>query len=89
MAAKGEGWAPPFISCAQDTVDLKPNCSYNYQAVTILQTHGFPSFLEAESISFFLPHFRIKTILLKSYSLVGNVKMIRCLKNSLLNYLYT
>ena len=23
-AAKGEGWAPPFISCAQDTVGLKP-----------------------------------------------------------------
>ena len=22
MAAKGEGWAPPFISCAQDTVGL-------------------------------------------------------------------
>ena len=21
-AAKGEGWAPPFISCAQDTVGL-------------------------------------------------------------------
>ena len=21
-AAKGEGWAPPFISCAQDTVEL-------------------------------------------------------------------
>ena len=21
-AAKGEGWAPPFISCAQDTVRL-------------------------------------------------------------------
>ena len=21
-AAKGEGWAPPFISCAQDTVKL-------------------------------------------------------------------
>ena len=21
-AAKGEGWAPPFISCAQDTVTL-------------------------------------------------------------------
>ena len=21
-AAKGEGWAPPFISCAQDTVAL-------------------------------------------------------------------
>ena len=23
-AAKGEGWAPPFISCAQDRVGLKP-----------------------------------------------------------------
>ena len=23
-AAKGEGWAPPFISCAQDTVGLLP-----------------------------------------------------------------
>ena len=23
-AAKGEGWAPPFISCAQDTMGLKP-----------------------------------------------------------------
>ena len=23
-AAKGEGWAPPFISCAQDTVGLTP-----------------------------------------------------------------
>ena len=23
-AAKGEGWAPPFISCAQDTVGLYP-----------------------------------------------------------------
>ena len=23
-AAKGEGWAPPFISCAQDTVRLYP-----------------------------------------------------------------
>ena len=23
-AAKGEGWAPPFISCAQDTVGLEP-----------------------------------------------------------------
>ena len=22
LAAKGEGWAPPFISCAQDTVKL-------------------------------------------------------------------
>ena len=22
QAAKGEGWAPPFISCAQDTVGL-------------------------------------------------------------------
>ena len=22
MAVKGEGWAPPFISCAQDTVGL-------------------------------------------------------------------
>ena len=22
-AAKGEGWAPPFISCAQDTVGLE------------------------------------------------------------------
>ena len=21
-AAKGEGWAPPFISCAQDTIGL-------------------------------------------------------------------
>ena len=21
-AAKGEGWAPPFISCAQDTVGI-------------------------------------------------------------------
>ena len=23
-AAKGEGWPPPFISCAQDTVDSNP-----------------------------------------------------------------
>ena len=23
-AAKGEGWAPPFIGCAQDTVGLQP-----------------------------------------------------------------
>ena len=23
-AAKGDGWAPPFISCAQDTVGLTP-----------------------------------------------------------------
>ena len=23
-AAKGKGWAPPFISCAQDTVGLLP-----------------------------------------------------------------
>ena len=23
-AAKGEGWAPPFISCAQDTAGLYP-----------------------------------------------------------------
>ena len=23
-AAKGEGWAPPLISCAQDTVGLQP-----------------------------------------------------------------
>ena len=23
-AAKGEGWAPPFISCAQDTVGFYP-----------------------------------------------------------------
>ena len=23
-AAKGEGWAPPFISCARDAVDLLP-----------------------------------------------------------------
>ena len=23
-AAKGEGWAPPFISCAQDTVGFLP-----------------------------------------------------------------
>ena len=22
IAAKGEGWAPPFISCAQDTLGL-------------------------------------------------------------------
>ena len=25
-AAKGEGWAPPFIGCAQDTVGLSPSC---------------------------------------------------------------
>ena len=29
-AAKGEGWAPPFISCAQDTVGLYPHCPYGY-----------------------------------------------------------
>ena len=34
-AAKGEGWAPPFISCAQDTVesiqwDSNPHCPYGY-----------------------------------------------------------
>ena len=23
-AAKGEGWAPPFINCAQDKVELSP-----------------------------------------------------------------
>ena len=23
-AAKGEGWSPPFISCAQDTLGLEP-----------------------------------------------------------------
>ena len=28
-AANGEGWAPPFVSCAQDTVGL-PHCPYGY-----------------------------------------------------------
>ena len=29
-AAKGKGWDPPFISCAQDTVDSNPHCPYGY-----------------------------------------------------------
>ena len=29
-AGKGQGWAPPFISCAQDIVGLNPHCPYGY-----------------------------------------------------------
>ena len=29
-AAEGEGWAPPFISYAQDTVGVNPHCPYSY-----------------------------------------------------------
>ena len=32
-AAKGEGWAPPFISCAQDKWDSNPHCPYGYKAM--------------------------------------------------------
>ena len=29
-AANGEGWALPFISCAQDAAGLYLHCSYGY-----------------------------------------------------------
>ena len=36
-AAKGEGWAPPFISCAQDTMRLyNPHCPYGYYRISLL-----------------------------------------------------
>ena len=29
-AAKGEGWAPPFISCPKIQWDSNPHCPYDY-----------------------------------------------------------
>ena len=38
MAAKGGGWAPPFINCAQDTVRLTPTAS---TAIRLWETFTF------------------------------------------------
>ena len=44
---KGEGWAPPFISCAQDTVGLTPTAP---MAIRLWETFTFPEW----SMKFFI-----------------------------------
>ena len=41
MAEKGEGWALPFISCAQDTVGLQPLTLTAPTAIRLWETFTF------------------------------------------------
>ena len=50
-AAKGEGWAPPFISCAQDTVGFYPPL-----ALLLLGYGIFLPFVPFKSFTLMLPN---------------------------------
>ena len=54
-AAKGEGWAPPFISCAQDTVGFYPPPPHTHTLALLLLGYGiFLPFVPFKSFNLML-----------------------------------